>query len=465
MGKDISLEKKTGTLHGFRIRTLSLWIVVGTLLVSVLIGDGIINVMNRHRELAGMTSEYIQAQNNAKNMLQGSDYLTEQVRLYAMTMDYTYADNYFTEVNETERRDISLEELKSHLRGKDDEALKLSGEAMKLSNELMDLEYHSMKLTALAADEELSKFPAEVQDYLLTEEEILYTPQEKSDAARGLLFGSEYRNMKQQIGEKLSEVTESVIFICEKEQAESETAMKNALIRQSIYTVLVVVLVILAYIMIAVLILRPIRIYINNIKNNNLLEITGAYEFKYLAAIYNDVYEMSQEQHNMLKKKAERDALTGLLNRQAFEHLKEQLQGTTKPIAFLLLDVDVFKSINDTYGHEMGDRALIRVANLLADHFRQGDFVFRIGGDEFAVVMEKMHPEKKEIISEKIEMINRILQHPEKNFPKYSLSVGVAFSDKGYDDELFREADRALYHTKENGRCGYTFYDAGIETE
>lgn len=64
-------EKKSSALQGFKIRTLSLWIVFGTLVVSVLIGDGIINVMRHHRELAGMTSEYIQAQNNAKDMLQG----------------------------------------------------------------------------------------------------------------------------------------------------------------------------------------------------------------------------------------------------------------------------------------------------------------------------------------------------------------------------------------------------------
>ena len=57
------------------------------------------------------------------------------------------------------------------------------------------------------------------------------------------------------------------------------------------------------------------------------------------------------------------------------------------PIALLLIDVDVFKSINDTYGHEVGDQALIKVAQLLSQSFRTADYVLRIGGDELAVVM------------------------------------------------------------------------------
>ncbi len=459
MSENTSAERKSNSLKGLRIKTISFWMVGVTLIVAFLIGDGIINVMNRHQRLVDMTNEYILAQNDARDMMVGSDYLTEQVRLYAITKDTGHVDNYFTEVEETRRRDLALQGMEKHLEGKDDKALQMTEEALRLSNELMELEMHSMKLAALSAGEDVNSLPKRVQEYPLSEEEATYTSQEQSDAAAELVFGQEYRDMKQQIEEKLSNVTKSVITVCERDQAESEHAMKNALIRQSIYTVLVVVLIILSYIMIAVLILRPIKIYVNCIQNNNLLEITGAYEFKYLAATYNNVYEMSQEQQDMLRQKAERDALTGLLNRQAFEHLKEKLKEATKPVTFMLLDVDVFKAINDNYGHEMGDQALIKVANLLEENFRKDDYVIRIGGDEFAVIMEKAGSDEKETISSKIEKINEILQNPQDDFPKYSLSVGVAFSEQGYKDELFRQADEALYCTKKNGRCGYTFYE------
>lgn len=454
-------EKNTGALKGFRIQSLSLWLVAFTLIISVLIGIGIVQVMKDYYELAQRTREYVFAQEDARDLLFGSNYLTDQARLYAVTKDHVYAEAYFTEVHESRRRDLALEALEVHLRGRNEDALNTSKEAMELSNALMVLEIHSMKLAALSAGEDMGSLAREIQDYQLTEEELSWTAQQQADASMELVFGEEYRTMKGQIEAKMSDVTRSVIEICERDQAESEGTMKNALIRQSIYTVLVVILVIFSYIMIAVLILRPIRIYVNCIKNNNFLEITGAYEFKYLAATYNNVYEMTMEQQNMLRKKAERDALTGLLNRQAFEQLKSQLRISSEPLAFLIIDVDVFKSINDNYGHDVGDQALIKVARLLDENFRKVDYVLRIGGDEFAVIMEKTGPDKKPIIRSKIEAINEILQHPEDEavFPKYSVSVGIAFSEKGFSDDLFQQTDQALYHTKENGRCGYTFYD------
>lgn len=454
-------EKNTGALKGFRIQSLSLWLVAFTLIISVLIGIGIVQVMKDYYELAQRTREYVFAQEDARDLLFGSNYLTDQARLYAVTKDHVYAEAYFTEVHETRRRDLALEALEVHLRERNEDALNTSKEAMELSNALMVLEIHSMKLAALSAGEDMGSLAREIQDYQLTEEELSWTAQQQADASMELVFGEEYRTMKGQIEAKMSDVTRSVIEICERDQAESEGTMKNALIRQSIYTVLVVILVIFSYIMIAVLILRPIRIYVNCIKNNNFLEITGAYEFKYLAATYNNVYEMTMEQQNMLRKKAERDALTGLLNRQAFEQLKSQLRISSEPLAFLIIDVDVFKSINDNYGHDVGDQALIKVARLLDENFRKVDYVLRIGGDEFAVIMEKTGPDKKPIIRSKIEAINEILQHPEDEavFPKYSVSVGIAFSEKGFSDDLFQQTDQALYHTKENGRCGYTFYD------
>ncbi|MEZ3433575.1 MAG: GGDEF domain-containing protein [Lachnospiraceae bacterium] len=456
--REQTTEEKN-TLRGLRIQTLSLWMVAATLVVSVLIGDGIIHVMRDHKRLAEMTKEYIFVQKEAENLEIGSDYLTDQVRLYAVTKDPDYIEGYFTEVEETKRRDKALESLEEHLDGKHEEVLEASREALKLSNELMEMEIHAMKLVALSVDEDGSMLLPEIRDYPLPEDEMSLSDEEKSEAAVKLVFSEGYQDMKRQIEEKLSIVTEGVISICEKEQAESENEMRNALIRQSIYTVLIVILVIFSYIMIAILILRPIRLYVNCIKNNNFLEITGAYEFKYLAATYNNVYEMTMEQQNMLRQKAERDALTGLLNRQAFEQLKDRLSNPVKKLAFLLVDVDVFKAINDNYGHDVGDQALIKVANLLEDSFRKGDYILRIGGDEFAVIMENTAADKKQIIRNKIDTINEILKHPQGDFPKYSVSVGIAFSEQGFHDELFRQTDTALYHTKENGRCGYTFYD------
>lgn len=455
-----SSERSPGTVRGLSIRTLSLCLVAFTIVISVLIGIGIVHVMNEFHELTDRTKALIFSLQEAEALLSGSNYLTDQVRLYAVTRDPEYADAYFREVHETQRRDRALEALTGYLKGTDDDALRISEEAMHLSNELMELEIHAMKLAAVSADEDPAVLAPEVRDYMLTPTELDSTPDEQAAAAIELVYSEQYREMKRQIEGKMADVTESVIQICENEQQQSEADMQSALARQTIYTVLVVILVILSYIMIAILILRPIRIYIDCIEHNNFLKITGAYEFKYLAVTYNNVYEMTREQQNLLRQKAERDALTGLFNRQAFEQMKAKLHNSRGKLAFLLLDVDVFKSINDTYGHDTGDEALIKVAELLEENFRTSDYIFRIGGDEFAVIMEKMTPDKREIIRRKIEAINEILQHPQTpGFPKYSLSVGVDFSEKGFSDALFHQTDQALYHTKENGRCGVSFFD------
>lgn len=451
-------ERTKDLPKGIRIRTISIWIVASTILVSVLILFGIRSVMNHYHELIDMTNEYIHSQNDIMNMSLGSHYLTEQTRFYVITGDSAYAHAYFTEAEVTKRRENALQEMSEYLEGIDDASLNLLADALELSNELMDVEIHAMKLIALSTDTDLTALPSKIQDYPLPEEELLLTPQEKADAAYQLVFGPAYIEMQQKIENQLQSVSDSVISVCSRRQENSHASMSRVLNHQLIYTLLVVVLVVLAYVMIAVLILKPIRLYINSIENNDSLEITGAYEFRYLAITYNNIYEMAAAQHNMLRKKAENDALTGLLNRASFEQMKTRFCDISQPFALLLIDVDVFKSINDNYGHEMGDKALIKVANLLKENFRSTDHVFRIGGDEFAVMMTPVQPDNQTIISEKIDNINHTLQNPTGDFPKYSLSVGIAFSDNGYNDELFRQADQALYHTKENGRCGYTFF-------
>lgn len=454
----VSEESKKPSLRGIRIQTLSFWIVACTLLVAVLIGAGIFSVLNHCHTLVNMTKEYILTETDVMNMSLGSDYLTEQARQYVIFQDSRYADAYFTEAEVTQRRDQALLSMKDHAGEEDTVSLELLSQALDTSNALMELEIHAMKLAAVSAGVDMSVLPTRLQTWSLTEEELGYSSREKLTAAYQLVFGSEYQHMKKETNEKLSSVTTNVISSCSMRQLESESRVKSALIRQSVYTALIVGLVIMAYMMIAMLILRPIRVYINCMKNNHALDITGAYEFKYLAITYNNVFKIAQANQNMLRYKAETDALTGLLNREAFEQLKLRFQDAPQPLTLMLIDVDVFKSINDNYGHETGDRALIRTANLLRENFRAQDHVLRIGGDEFAILLEDIQADRTEIIRDKVERINWTLQHPQNDLPRFSLSVGVAFSEQGYNDELFRQADQALYQTKENGRCGCTFH-------
>lgn len=144
-----------------------------------------------------------------------------------------------------------------------------------------------------------------------------------------------------------------------------------------------------------------------------------------------------------------------LLNRRSFDQILSLYEKDRSSFALILADVDVFKQINDTYGHDTGDRILKRVAALLHTTFRSIDYVCRIGGDEFAVIMVDMSRELYYTITDKIAEINGLLAVPEDGLPAVSLSAGVAFSDEnGFCGSLFRAADSALYTAKAHGRCG-----------
>ena len=161
----------------------------------------------------------------------------------------------------------------------------------------------------------------------------------------------------------------------------------------------------------------------------------------------------------LIKDRAERDSMTGVFNRGVFDQILKSIEKDKRDSALILVDVDDFKSVNDNYGHEVGDIVLKRVSKLLAEDFRSVDRVCRIGGDEFAVIMMDVTSELGYTIVNKIDRINRQLAVHDENTPAVSLSAGVAFTDRENPGEsLFKDADRALYYVKEHGRNGCHIY-------
>ena len=212
------------------------------------------------------------------------------------------------------------------------------------------------------------------------------------------------------------------------------------------------------------MVLAPVRGYVAQIRGKQALTMRGAYELRYLAASYNLVVDETRKHNDSLRYLAEHDPLTGLLNRGAFDKLRRELaQGS---IALLLIDVDKFKEVNDGWGHETGDLVLQRVAWLLSSSFRTSDYPCRIGGDEFAVIMENMDPSLRSAVLNKISQLNKGLAEGPEELPRVTLSIGVAFSAQcGPRDDIFRLADAALYRVKSLGRNGCAFYDPAEDGE
>ena len=149
------------------------------------------------------------------------------------------------------------------------------------------------------------------------------------------------------------------------------------------------------------------------------------------------------------------DALTGLPNRVLFEQRLEhgliQAKRHSWKLAVLFIDIDKFKSINDTYGHDMGDKVLLMVANRLQSSVREEDMVCRWGGDEFVCLLLDVKQEANvTLLAEK--MVNRIAEACEFNGTVLSIrpSMGIAIypADGETADILFKSADTAMYKAK-----------------
>jgi len=152
------------------------------------------------------------------------------------------------------------------------------------------------------------------------------------------------------------------------------------------------------------------------------------------------------------------DTLTQLPNRQAYKNTIEReidLAHRLKlPLSLLVLDIDHFKQINDNFGHQVGDETLCRVADTLLSSLRRSDALFRIGGEEFAIVLSHCHHEAALLAAERLRhAINDLNQSDsEQQFP-VTISIGLAELCVGESaDSLFLKADEALYQAKFAGR-------------
>ncbi len=175
----------------------------------------------------------------------------------------------------------------------------------------------------------------------------------------------------------------------------------------------------------------------------------------------------SREQKELIQY-AHTDALTGAVNKDSTEaEINSWLSRHRTGIqAFLMLDVDNFKTVNDRYGHGAGDEALRQIGRVLAGEFRDGDIVGRIGGDEFVVLMKDIADEENAVY--RVENLCRVIRKiTVKGIPgtPLSCSVGVAYSPNHGSTygELYLCADKALYETKKRGRDGYTVYTDNMQ--
>ena len=164
---------------------------------------------------------------------------------------------------------------------------------------------------------------------------------------------------------------------------------------------------------------------------------------------------------------ASTDTLTGLFNRRQFATMTDQSFAVSrrenKPYCVVMLDIDHFKNINDTYGHDAGDVVLKRLAEIMQKTMRKSDIIARWGGEEFIIFLTNTTPEKALVPANKLrEAVQNATVIADDKQIKFTISLGISLSQTPDIAVIQKEADLALYHSKENGRNQVTLYSRDL---
>ncbi len=164
--------------------------------------------------------------------------------------------------------------------------------------------------------------------------------------------------------------------------------------------------------------------------------------------------EEIEAKFNKEKKAANHDALTGLLNRRRFDEDMQRLHETGKHYSIIMLDIDNFKKINDTYGHLVGDQVLKEVGEILRNYIRSNTNSYRYGGEEFVIILEGADEKAAKAVAERL---REVIANRDIHINSGSLNVTASFGattkkDHQSTKEIMEQVDKALYRAKKEGK-------------
>jgi diguanylate cyclase (GGDEF)-like protein len=168
--------------------------------------------------------------------------------------------------------------------------------------------------------------------------------------------------------------------------------------------------------------------------------------------------EVSKEELKLL---ASMDPMTKLYNRRYFSEISEDIfnlcKRTNNDISLIMFDIDDFKSVNDTYGHHVGDKVIIGVADILLEHTRKSDIVCRFGGEEYIILLPDTDLESSMQTAQNIrELVEKmVITYDQHKQLQVTISVGISMVDLLADEDIeiaINKADNALYEAKRSGK-------------
>ena len=450
-------EKVRGMFKGFKnglsLRRIHIWLIVimGILSGAILLAS--FRLTNTYLRLAHAAEEHAELEKAAHELMDASDYLTERVQRFTINGDMRFLEQYFTEAFESNRREEALARM--DVDEKTGAALAQLKEAMDHSVNLMNQEYYAMRIVIEAKG--YTDYPGILDTVVLSEEDMALSPDEKIRRATELVLNDDYYDQKDNIRRDMQESLEEVDRLMNTVKQEELAVLNRELTFTRIVVIVQVLFVIFMMRLTSILGIKPIVRAVDRIREDSPIPEAGANEFRYLAQAYNKMYMKYRSSMEHLNYKASHDELTGAYNRAGYEHLLSHID--LESTYMILLDVDDFKSVNDNYGHDVGDKILIKLVKVLDSVFRDDDCICRIGGDEFVILMVHSSGMQKQLIENKIEQIKKGLSDRKDGLPSVSVSIGVVNGKNATGkDNLFEKTDAAMYESKRKGKNTYTFY-------
>ncbi len=440
--------------NGLSLRTVNTVIIVCAIVVSAVVFLATIKLSESFKRVTESSEEHIRLRKAAIELMDASDFLTEKVQRFSVTGDTHFLLEYFEEALIANHREEALTKMSAGTAS--EEAVNDLKEAMDGSLHLMSTEYYAMKLVIEALG--IREYPAVLKPVELSEKDKALSSEEKMSLAALMVHDDEYYRQKTLIRNNMKASLDELEKMAFDEDAASLQNLSRELGIVRLIIILQTVSIVAMVVLTTILGIHPVLNAVDRIKEDSPIPEGGAAEFRYLAKAYNKLYSAYKKSLEKLSFKASHDELTGVYNRAGYDLLVSSVD--LNETYMLLFDVDNFKTINDTQGHTVGDEAIKKVARVLKDNFRGDDYICRIGGDEFVVLMNHAPKKVSSLIAHKVKQINRDLAAADSDVPAYSVSVGIAHgSDANNVENLFAKCDNALYESKSRGKHTYTFAD------
>lgn len=397
---------------------------------------------------------YLEAVSQLKD---ASDFLTSQSRLFIYTGNEKYLKAYLKELLQDKNRENAITFLNNTFsKNQISDYLNI---IINESNSLAQIELKALAIAAHAYNCDISTYPEELTSITLDSVNATNTSDNQIIVAKNLLQNKNYEDSKKLIADKIKQCMSLLNNYAVNKQNRSISIFNDISAKINFTFLLMIIAIELFSLILWKWIAKPLLHYCGCIKNGKITTVVSIAELDELARVYNQIYDDNAKTHQLIKYEAEHDPLTKLYNRKVFDQMKEACEDKDAYGAMAIIDVDYFKKVNDQYGHKIGDKILKMVAEKIKSLTRDVDYSYRIGGDEFAVIIMNVTDKCKDDIKMQADLINKELSQMQ-GLPAVSLSIGVAFKEKGESGiDLYKRADKALYIVKENGRHGCAFYE------